>query len=480
MGTLRLGSSVVVPSVTVNGGSQPVIDPLSITPTTSQQTITAPSGTDGYSPITVSAVTSSIDANITSSNIKSGVTILGVNGSVVELDGEQINITPTTSQQVITPTSPKNAITQATVSAVTSSIDANITAENIKKDVEILGVTGSYEGITPTGTLSISQNGTYDVTNYATASVTVSGGGGYTEIPRYEVTNGVASRRTLSLTGHEFDGITNVNHYTFYYAFNECDISGSVVFNDLTTISGVYVFDHAFNDTKITSISFPELLTITGSFGAEAFASLSQAYVTSISFPKLKNAKGMSQFISGNAGGLRSLDFSSLESIDVNGMANFTNMPYNVQQKLYLTSISFPELLTIGNYGLQNAFGYANNCTSISFPKLTTVNTYGLQNTFRLLTSLTSVSFPMLTTLGSYAFNQTFMQVSNLVLSFPALTSNSFGSYTDQFNNMFYSGSNNTVHFPSNLQSVIGSWSDVTGGFGGTNTTVLFDLPATE
>ena len=36
-----------------------------------------------------------------------------------------------------------------------------------------------------------------------------------------------------------------------------------------------------------------------------------------------------------------------------------------------------------------------------------------------------------------------------------------------------------TVHFPSNLQSVIGSWSDVTAGFGGTNTTVLYDLPAT-
>ena len=35
------------------------------------------------------------------------------------------------------------------------------------------------------------------------------------------------------------------------------------------------------------------------------------------------------------------------------------------------------------------------------------------------------------------------------------------------------------MHFPSNLQSVIGSWSDVQNGFGGTNTTVLFDLPAT-
>ena len=33
-----------------------------------------------------------------------------------------------------------------TVNAVTSSIDSNITAGNIKKDVVILGVTGTYEG----------------------------------------------------------------------------------------------------------------------------------------------------------------------------------------------------------------------------------------------------------------------------------------------------------------------------------------------
>ena len=37
-----------------------------------------------------------------------------------------------------------------------------------------------------------------------------------------------------------------------------------------------------------------------------------------------------------------------------------------------------------------------------------------------------------------------------------------------------------TVHFPSNLETVIGDWSSVTSGFGGTDTTVLFDLPSTE
>lgn len=57
------------------------ITSLSVTPTTSSQTITAPSGTDGYNPISVAAVTSSIDANITAGNIKKDVTILDVTGT---------------------------------------------------------------------------------------------------------------------------------------------------------------------------------------------------------------------------------------------------------------------------------------------------------------------------------------------------------------------------------------------------------------
>lgn len=63
------------------GGSSPVIESLSITPTTSQQTITATTGTDGYSPITVAAVTAAIDANIVAGNIKKDVTILDVVGT---------------------------------------------------------------------------------------------------------------------------------------------------------------------------------------------------------------------------------------------------------------------------------------------------------------------------------------------------------------------------------------------------------------
>lgn len=123
-----------------------VIEAKTITATTSQQTITASGSVDGFSPITVNAVTAAIDEDIVAGNIKSGVTILGVEGSVVELAGETTEITATTSEQTIEPTEGKNGFTSITVNPVTASIDANIIAENIKSGVTILGVEGTYTG----------------------------------------------------------------------------------------------------------------------------------------------------------------------------------------------------------------------------------------------------------------------------------------------------------------------------------------------
>lgn len=60
---------------------QPTISPLGVTPTTSAQNITIPSDIDGYGPITVAAVDNTIDANIVPGNIKKDVTILGVTGT---------------------------------------------------------------------------------------------------------------------------------------------------------------------------------------------------------------------------------------------------------------------------------------------------------------------------------------------------------------------------------------------------------------
>lgn len=338
MGTLRLGSSVVVPSV-VNNVSTPVIDPLSITPTTSQQTITAPSGTDGYSPITVDAVTSSIDNNIQAGNIKSGVNILGVTGTYSGGGGSPYSIQ--------------------------KSVDANNKLIN----------------------------------------------GGSTII--------------------DLTGVTDIDNYVLSHSYyNNTDISGNIDMSDLINISGLEACTSAFEISSLYD------------------------YITSVDLSSLKSITGnraCSNMFANRR--ITSVDLSSLESILSNSNACYRMFGNNA-----LSSLSLPSLKIVSSsYGCDEMFASQySTYTSVNFPLLSTIN-------------------------GVYAFRRMFRYCTNLIsLSFPALTSNSFGSYTNQFYQMLAGCLNVVVHFPSNLQSVIGSWSDVTNGFGGTNTTVLFDLPATE
>lgn len=101
----------------------------------------------GFEEVTVKGVKAYIDEDIKPEYIKDGVDILGVIGNVVELQGEEKTISPSTTQQIIVPSDGKNGITRLTVEAVDSSIDENIKPENIKEGTNILGVDGQYRGI---------------------------------------------------------------------------------------------------------------------------------------------------------------------------------------------------------------------------------------------------------------------------------------------------------------------------------------------
>ena len=122
----------------------------SVDASTSSQSITADQGYTGLGTVTVNAVTSSIDSNIAADNIKQGVNILGVTGTFWPQLIDNMVVTPQTQNVRYDASSMgKAGFASISVKAVDASIDSNIQPGNIKDGVNILGVTGNYVGENP-------------------------------------------------------------------------------------------------------------------------------------------------------------------------------------------------------------------------------------------------------------------------------------------------------------------------------------------
>lgn len=261
----------------------------------------------------------------------------------------------------------------------------------------------------------------------------------------------------------------------------------SVSFPDLEEVNSDGLSE-AFMNSGVQSVSFPKLKYVrrgsaynnyafsnTFSGGSSYYNGRYLGGLTSVSFPELEEISGVYSAFMGTFNdnrNLTSISFPKLKKVEQCGYQCFNYCP--------LTSVEFPELQEVNMF---KWFKSLTTLTSVSLPKLSRLNGYGLQEAFYGCTGLTSMIFPALSdmTSTSQGLKNTFQKCTSLTsVSFPALTSTSFGIYTNHFYTMLSGVTDCTVHFPSNLQSVIGSWSDVTAGFGGTNTTVLFDLPATE
>ena len=177
--------------------------------------------------------------------------------------------------------------------------------------------------------------------------------------------------------------------------------------------------------------------------------------------------------------------FNGCTNLTSTGLNNVTSIGTNALHNAFngctnLTSTGLNNVTSISDYGLQSAFQGCRRLTSVDLSSLASIDTGGLQFAFQNCTGLTSTGLNNVTSISDYGLNYAFNGCTSLTsLSLPKLNSNSFGSSTTQFKNMLRGVTGCTVHFPSNLELVIGSWSDVTSGFGGTDTTVLFDLPAT-
>ena len=290
-------------------------------------------------------------------------------------------------------------------------------------------------GITPTGTMSITENGIYDVTNYASADVSVSGGGSATLITKSITANG-----TYNASSDNADGYSSV---TVNVSGGGGSVSRPFTANYWVDTSGNV---HNIEDNGGNTIS-AEATSISSS------TVIDYEYVNNIKYLDCSNLVSISGNIHfGECENLEGVDFSNLETA---GDAAFALAIYGNPK---LTQIVFPKLTSAGYRGF-----YLN--------KATVSQSAGMSITAR---------FPSLSNLNaSQIFYYAFGGYDSVIIYFNAITTSSFGSNINQFQQIVGYTVEAEIHFPSNMQSTI---SGLTGypAFGGSNTTLVFDLPATS
>lgn len=133
-------------------GTMPVNGAVSGNISTKDDTVSIP---EGYTPGGTVGISSTEKAKIIPGNIRQGVTVLGVSGTMSPSEGvnaQSKSVTPTKSEQVVQPDSGYTHLAQVTVAAIPAAYitttDANATADDIKsgKTAYVNGkkVTGSH------------------------------------------------------------------------------------------------------------------------------------------------------------------------------------------------------------------------------------------------------------------------------------------------------------------------------------------------
>ena len=224
-----------------------------ITPTTSQQIVTADSGYTGLGTVTVNRIPTNYiipsgTLSVTSNGTKDVTSYASINVNIPTgstINNQDKTATPSESSQTIVPDDGYTGLSSVTVGAISKTyVGSNVARQAAKTitpttssqtavasgvyttgAITVAAIPSSY--IIPSGTLSITTNGTKDVTSYASVSVNVPSGGASINNQDKTVTPSTSKQTITADSGYTGLGTVTVNAMTTGITTAPTSISGT-------------------------------------------------------------------------------------------------------------------------------------------------------------------------------------------------------------------------------------------------------------